>query len=82
MVGTEPKALPTPPAGSPPAEPPPRKRRYPQTNPGRQRASQRGFGAQRAGDGTAAATSFGARFVTARSLDQVILEVLAQLSRR
>ena len=90
-MGKEVTALPTPPAGSPPGPPPPRKRRYPQTNPGRLRADHRGSGAQRESDGAAGEadalgvgqlpvpTSFGARFVTDRALDQVILEFMAKL---
>jgi hypothetical protein len=91
IVSKGPEPSSTPPAGGPPGAPPPRKRRYPQTNPGRLRADGRGKGAGPAGEGGDAGGlgvgplpmpgGFGARFISERSLDEVLLELLEQLEQ-
>ena len=94
FVGKQASELPTPPAASPQAVPPARKRRYVETNPGRLRADQRGAWVEQDGEGAEGEAGtpgvdriplpagFGARFITDRSLDEVILEFLAKVYRR
>jgi hypothetical protein len=91
IVSKGPEPPSTPPAGGPPGMPPPRKRRYPQTNPGRLRADGRSKGGDPArGGGDAGGLGvgplpmpggFGARFISDRSFDEVLLELLAQLEQ-
>jgi hypothetical protein len=92
-VGKRASELPGPPVSSP-ASLPPRRRRYVATNPGRLRADERGAWVERDGEaptGEAGPPSadriplpagFGARFITERSLDEVMLEFLAKVYRR
>jgi len=65
-----------------PAEPnaPPRKRRYPQTSPGRRQeaAARAATEAENLEEGAARRLQFGERFLTNRTLDKIILEVLSR----